>query len=35
MCKMVDTSVEKYTDAKVCTIRVGNKELFWVRMHDV
>ena len=35
MPKMVDISVEKYTDAKVCTITVDNKELFWVRMHDV
>ena len=32
---MVDTSVEKYTNAKVCTIRVNNKKLFWVRMYDV
>ena len=32
---MVDISVEKYTNAKVCTIRVSNKKLFWVRMHDV
>ena len=35
MYKMVDISVEKYTDAKICTITVGNKELFWVRMHDL
>ena len=35
MYKMVDISIEKYTDAKVCAITVGNKELFWVRMHDV
>ena len=34
MYKMVDISVEKRTDAKVCTITVGNKELSWVRMHD-
>ena len=32
---MVDTSVEKYTNAKVCTIRVSNKKLFWVKMYDV
>ena len=30
-----DNSIEKYTDVKVCTITAGNKELFWVRMHDV
>ena len=35
MYKMVDISVEKYTDAKVCTITVGNKELFQVRRYDV
>ena len=28
-------SVEKYTDAKVYTITVVNRELFWVRMCDV
>ena len=28
-------SVTKYTDAKVCTITVSNRELFWVRMHNV
>ena len=32
---MVDTSVEKYTNAKVSTIRVSNKKLFWVGMYDV
>ena len=32
---MVDVSVEKYADAKVYTITVGNRELSWVRMHDV
>ena len=32
---MVDISVEKYTHAKVCTIQVSNKKLFWVRMWDV
>ena len=32
---MVDITVEKYTNAKVCTIRVSNKKLFWVRMDDV
>ena len=32
MCKMVDISVEKHADAKVYTITVPNKELFWVRM---
>ena len=35
MYKMVDISVEKYTNAKVRTIRVSNKKLFWVRVHDV
>ena len=32
---MVDISVEKYTHAKVFTIQVSNKKLFWVRMYDV
>ena len=31
---MVDISVEKYTNAKVCTIRVSNKKIYWVRMYD-
>ena len=35
MYKMVDISVEKYANAKVRTIRVSNKKLFWVRMFDV
>ena len=35
MYKMFEISVEKYTDAKVLTITVGNRRLFWVRMHDV
>ena len=32
---MVDISVEKYTYAKVYTISVSNKKLFWVRIYDV
>ena len=32
---MVDISVDKYTNAKVYTIRVSNKKLFWVRIYDV
>ena len=32
---MVDISVEKWTIAKVYTIGVSNKKLFWVRMYDV
>ena len=35
MYKMVDVSVKKYADTKVYTMTVGNKELFWVRTHDV
>ena len=35
MYKMVDISVEKYTNVKVRTIRVSNKKLLWVRMYDV
>ena len=35
MYKMVDISVEKYANAKVRTIRVANKKLFWVRIYDV
>ena len=30
---MVDISVEKYKNAKVCTTRVSNKKLFWERMY--
>ena len=32
---MVAITVQKYTDAEVHTITVGNRELFWVRMTDV
>ena len=32
---MVDISVKNYTDAKVCTIKIGNKKLFWVKVNDV
>ena len=32
MYKIVDIAVEKYTDVKVHTIRVGNKKLFWIKM---
>ena len=32
---MVEVSVEKYTNAKVCTITMSNKKLFWARMYDV
>ena len=35
MCKMVVFTVQNYTDAKVHTITVGNRELFWVKMIDV
>ena len=35
MYKMVDISLEKYINAKICTIRVINKKLLWVRMYDV
>ena len=35
MCKMVVFTVQNYADAKVHTIRVGNRELFWVKMIDV
>ena len=35
MYKMVDINVEKHTNAKVYTIRVGNKSFFGVRMHNV
>ena len=31
---MVDISVKNYTDAKVCTIKIGKKKLFWVKMND-
>ena len=32
---MVDIRSKNYTDAKVCTIKIGNKKLFWVKMNDV
>ena len=32
---MYETLVEKYADAKVYTITVGNRRLFWVKMHYV
>ena len=32
---MVDISLKNYTDAKVCTIKIGNKKLFWVKVNDV
>ena len=32
MYKMVDISVEKYTNDKVFTMKVSNKKLFWVRI---
>ena len=35
MYKMVVITAQKYADAKVHTISVGNRELFWVRMIDV
>ena len=35
MYKMVDISVAKCADVKVHTITVANRELFWVKMHDV
>ena len=31
---MVGFSVEEYTDTKVYTITVGNRESFWVKMCD-
>ena len=32
---MVDISVKNYTVAKVCTMKIGNKKLLWVKMNDV
>ena len=32
---MVDISVKNYTDTKVCTMKIGNKKLLWVKMNDV
>ena len=32
---MLDISVEKYADAKVHTIAIGNRRLFWVIIHDL
>ena len=33
--KMVVITVQNYTDAKVHTISIGNRKLFWVKMVDV
>ena len=33
--KMVVITVQKYTAAKVHTITVGNRELFWVKLINV
>ena len=35
VCKMFKTSAETYADAKVHTIAMGNRRLFWVRINDV
>ena len=35
MYKKFEINEEKYTDAKVYTITLANRKLFWVRMHDV
>ena len=32
---MVVITVQNCTDAKVCTIAVGNGELFWIKMNHV
>ena len=32
---MVVISVEAHAKAKVCTITIGKRKLFWVRMTDV
>ena len=32
---MVVITVQNYTNAEVHTIKVGNRELFWVKMIDV
>ena len=32
---MVNIRFEKYTSARVCTIRVSNKKLLWQIMYDV
>ena len=34
MYKMVVITVQNCTDAKVRTITVGNRELFWIKMND-
>ena len=35
MYKMVAITIENFTNAKVHTIKVGNRELFWMRMIDI
>ena len=32
---MVDIKVKNYTEPNVFTIKIGNKNLFWVKMNDV
>ena len=32
---MVDISLEKYKNPKVCTLRMSNKKIFFVRMYNV
>ena len=34
-CKMVVINAQKYKNARVLIITVGNRELFWVNMNDV
>ena len=35
VCAMFKTSAETYADAKVHTITMGKRRLFWVRINDV
>lgn len=35
MYKKFEINAEKYIDAKVYTITLANRKLFWVKMHDV
>ena len=32
---MLKISVKEFTDAKVHTITIGNRRLFWVKMYDM
>ena len=32
---MVDITVKNYSDTKVCSIKISNKKLVWIKMNDI